>query len=608
MLKYGHFFNFIKSDFKQDFKMNNKLNFLFSLCIFVFACCVHPLFAQQKSLSDSSLQVLESFIQKEMKQNKIVGLSVALVDDQKIIWKKGFGYSDKAKAISPNEKTVYRVGSISKPFLALALMQLVEQGKLDLDAPIQQYIPELKIKSRFKNAPAITTRHILSHHSGLPSDILVDFFQDSVPHFSSIVDFLNQEYVCFPPNFVMAYSNAGYALLGKLVENISQEDFHSYTQKHLFEKMKMQTASYFPDSTVLKYYSKGYKGKKEEWNEPPIRDVPAGMLHASVSDISQAIKMLFADGKLNENQILKKETLAKMFETQNEKVALDFDTKMGLSWFKEGFGNHWEHAGGFIGHGGDTRVYHSELFVLPKQKLGVVVLTNSQNGNAVASEIAKKILDVSLEELKNIKRPEKEKSKIKLIKKSDLEKYNGTYLLGVDFIKFEAKKGKLKGKLNNQKAVLIPNNQNTFTPRLLLLGFIPITLKQQQLEIKAVSNTKAIVIVSKGDRILIGNEIKKSPINKNWKKYLGKYEFKNADEMSFIQSAELKEKDGFLVLKTHSETWGSLTAVFKTISDTQAIDLGIGRNRGYTLFLNPKEKSIRLAGITLQQKNDKAKQ
>ena len=107
-----------------------------------------------------------------MKANRIIGLSIALVDDQSVVWEQGFGFADKEKKLPATPETIYRLGSISKLFTATAAMQLADQGKLDIDKPVEVYLPEFSIKSRFTDAHAITPRNIMTHHSGLPRDYL----------------------------------------------------------------------------------------------------------------------------------------------------------------------------------------------------------------------------------------------------------------------------------------------------------------------------------------------------------------------------------------------------------------------------------------------------
>jgi CubicO group peptidase (beta-lactamase class C family) len=116
------------------------------------------------------------YIKEQMEKHDIVGLSIALVDDQTIVWQEGFGYEDKKNKIKATPKTRYWAGSITKLFTAMGTMKLVEEGKVDIDKPFKTYLPEFSIKSRFGSTDDITPRTIMTHHSGLPGDWLDGMF------------------------------------------------------------------------------------------------------------------------------------------------------------------------------------------------------------------------------------------------------------------------------------------------------------------------------------------------------------------------------------------------------------------------------------------------
>jgi len=113
-----------------------------------------------------------ALVRHEMKKRDVTGLSIALVDDQRVVWAEGFGYADKDGSVPASPETVYRAGSISKLFTATAAMQLAERGRLGIDRPLGDYLPGFSIRTRFTDAAPVTPRSIMAHHSGLPSDYL----------------------------------------------------------------------------------------------------------------------------------------------------------------------------------------------------------------------------------------------------------------------------------------------------------------------------------------------------------------------------------------------------------------------------------------------------
>jgi CubicO group peptidase (beta-lactamase class C family) len=170
-------------------------------------CASRPLPPQSVARGDYEpvKAYLAALIQYEMKKRDVTGLSIALVDDRTILWAEGFGYADQAAKIPATSDTVYRAGSISKLFTATAAMQLAERGRLDIDAPLSASLPQFGIKSRFAGAGAITPRTIMTHHSGLPRDLLQGMWVEAPEPFTAVAHRIRDEYAAYPPNYVFSY-------------------------------------------------------------------------------------------------------------------------------------------------------------------------------------------------------------------------------------------------------------------------------------------------------------------------------------------------------------------------------------------------------------------
>ena len=154
--------------------------------------------------------MLDAFIRREMADKQLPGLAVALVEGSRIIWRQGYGFSDPTVKTPITADTVFRVGSVSKLFTDIAVMQLVEQGKLDLDAPVTKYLSEFKPRNSF-NKP-VTLRQLMSHRSGLVREPPVgNYFDSNAPTLAATVDSLNQTALVYVPETHVKYSNAGIA-------------------------------------------------------------------------------------------------------------------------------------------------------------------------------------------------------------------------------------------------------------------------------------------------------------------------------------------------------------------------------------------------------------
>src|SRR5574341_226143 len=185
-------------------------------------------------------QDIGRLIERAMHKNDVTGLSIALVDDQQVVWAQGFGHADEKNNIPATPETVYRVGSLAELLTATAAMQLAEQGKIDLDRPLQTYLPEFSIKGRFSDPQPITLRHLMSHHAGLPTNFLKGMWSTTPAPFTSLVDVLRNEYTAYPPNVVWSFSNLGVTLVGHVIEKISGESFATHLEKAVFRPLGMR--------------------------------------------------------------------------------------------------------------------------------------------------------------------------------------------------------------------------------------------------------------------------------------------------------------------------------------------------------------------------------
>src|SRR5262249_4289384 len=201
------------------------------------------------------IRALETWLEKEMPLKKIPALSIALVDDQEIVWAKGFGFADSGKNKPATAETVYRVGSVSKPFTALLLMLLVELGLVDLDAPVQDYLPDFQPVN--KTGKKITLRQMVSHRSGLVRESPVgNYFDETGPSLADMVKSLNKTELVYTPETKTSYSNAALSTVGYLLERMSKERFERLIQKKLLDPIGMKDSSFDPSPEQRKRLAK----------------------------------------------------------------------------------------------------------------------------------------------------------------------------------------------------------------------------------------------------------------------------------------------------------------------------------------------------------------
>ncbi len=190
---------------------------------------------------------ITSLVQEEMKRHNIQGMSIALVDDQRIVWAEGFGYADRDKRIAAMPETIYPAGSIAKLFTITAALQLADQKRIDLDQPLQTYLPEFSMKTRFVDSGPITLRTMMTHHSGLPSDRLREMISRNPTSLAETERELQDEWVAYPPNFIFSYSNVALRLLGLVIEQAGHKEFNSHLKETLFLPLNMVNTSFVPN-------------------------------------------------------------------------------------------------------------------------------------------------------------------------------------------------------------------------------------------------------------------------------------------------------------------------------------------------------------------------
>lgn len=531
-------------------------------------------------------QTLQQTIEKLMKQNGIVGLSIALVDDQSVVWSEGFGYADKAKKHKATPETVYRVGSISKLFTATAAMQLVEQGKFDIDKSLQTYIPEFSIKTRFAEAGPITPRHLMTHHSGLPEDYRIGWRATRpVESFTQLVDKLPDEYTAYPPNLILAYSNLAVSLLGTAIENTCSAPFSTCLEQNLLQPLGMSNTEFASGASDSVMMSKEY-GRTGLVPASFMRDVPAGGLNSNALDLSRFMSMVFANGAIDGKQLISANSLNEMLRAQNADFPLDLDNRVGLAWFLEqtASGETIAHHGGDIGH------FHSFLVTIPSHKLGVVVLANTDSAGGVVMNIAKSALNLMLSEKSPVSGvAQASPAKIPLNPNSLPGHYASEY---VGLIRISDNRGRMRIKVLGKSFPLLlqPDGSAKFT----YANFGgEVTLRRDELSAHQVLILDSPVT----GRLLLGEKLAQPNLSKLWRQRLGRYQITNkGDEVDMPPALHLQIKDGFLIVQGDR--------VLIPLNDQEAIIAGLGRGLGETVTFEThgKQQKIRYLGLLAQRR------
>lgn len=550
---------------------------------------------------------LDRFAREQIKKHGVVGLSVAVLDDQRVVWAEGFGFADKARQIAATPQTLYRAGSISKVFTAAAAMQLAEAGQLDIDAPLVSALPEFSIRSRDANAAPITPRMIMTHHAGLPSDRAEGMWTEHPAHFTSVVEALRDEYRTFPPNFVHAYSNSGFSVLGAAIQQVSGMPYEYYMRDRLLIPLGMTASLFETAGPSGPHAAQAYTANGKPGDELALRDTPAGGLNTTAQELLQLARMWFAGGKINDTQVLSAAFLAEMQRPQNTAIPLDADLRVGLGWH---FSPDSVQGGGpVLFHNGGTLHHRSVLMLLPEHKLAVAVMANTASAMEPAMEIAGKALGLFLEAKSGIAQPhDRPLPPSTRYPAAPSEAFPGYYVTTLGFTEMRRQGDHLSVLVGGKKLALKGRKNGYLGLEYRLLGLFPINLgklSQVAFTRARIADHEILLAGDAGGFTLVGEKIEPKPIPAAWRARLGSYAYVGHDPLtaSQIRGVWLKIENDFLLAEVVGEEGPGISAL-EPVSDNEAILRGLGRGLGETVHVRQTNDgdTLHFEGLVFKRK------
>src|SRR5437879_913029 len=241
-------------------------------------------------------KTLESLIRQEMADKDLPAFSIALVDGNEVVWAQGFGYQDPEHKIPATDHTIYRVGSVSKLFTDIGIMQMVEAGKINLDAPVSEYIPDFHPQNPFREP--ITLRELMSHRSGLLREPPVgNYFDPDGPTLEATVRSMNSTELVYPPGSHTKYSNAGIAVVGYTLQQLNHKLFPEYLKQAVLAPLGMKASAFAPETQLIRNLAKAdmwsYDGLTFPAPTFELGLAPAGCIYSTVTDLARFLSVLF---------------------------------------------------------------------------------------------------------------------------------------------------------------------------------------------------------------------------------------------------------------------------------------------------------------------------
>jgi len=361
-----------------------------------------------------TIATINAMIPTVMEQMSIPGVTVALVDaENDFTWTAGFGYADTLESIPVDEHTLFALASISKTFTAVAVMQLVEAGIIDLDEPVVTYLPEFSqlpdILYGDGNYRNITVRMLLSHASGIMGNLMMGIMTTDGYYryfMENFFDNLAEFPMAAPERYMFAYANNNFTLLGLLVAALGTEyeslfdGFVSYTKENIFAPAGMEMTTFYLEEQHMPYLSQSYRNAETREDLVFLNALPTMGIFSNAYDMAQFMHIMLNDGALpDDGQLLSANSVGRMFELQNERLG----NPSRIAMYNMGFGLGILYNTGMegftrIGHGGNAIHFHSEMAIDRESGIGVFISVNSVSGLPAVGSLMTNILLTAIHE------------------------------------------------------------------------------------------------------------------------------------------------------------------------------------------------------------------
>jgi CubicO group peptidase (beta-lactamase class C family) len=325
-----------------------------------------------------TLEELQKAMKEVVEKNHVTGAGIALVSRGQLLWCGGIGKADLAASRDVTCDTEFRVGSISKTFVALALLKLEEEGRINLYARLQDVAPEIPLKNRWASSNPVRIVNLLEHTAGFddmqPSEVYNRHDRADYPLLDVFKRFQEPEDVRWPPGTRFAYSNPGYGIAGYLIEKITGQPFDAYIRKNLLAPLEITVGDFRLTDASRATLAQGYDGDPPR--AVPYKNIylrPAGDLKASPGELARLVQFFLRRGRAGDVQLLRPENIARM-EYPETLPSAKHGLRLGY-----GLANYTESEGGVITHGHDGGIdgFISSYRYMPEQNWGYVALLNS---------------------------------------------------------------------------------------------------------------------------------------------------------------------------------------------------------------------------------------
>ena len=537
----------------------------------------------ERSVSRYMGEIVESFRKRE----KLEGLSVAVVAGGETVMVLGEGWADKASGRPLTAETPMPVGSISKLFTTLAILQLAGENHISLDSPVSVYLPKLKMSDGGEER--IRVRDLLTHHGGLPGDRWGGWIPETsgLEELRSLPAELSDTTLISSPGTHFSYSNLGFDLLGLIIEQVSGMNYDAYIEENIFAAAGMSDAQVFPDKDDDRL-PLGY-GKGDPAPPACIRDIPAGAFLLSAEDGAAFIKALYPENGVG---LISETAMAEMLTRQNRDAAADGRFEIGLGfWLIDPFGIDTPLAS----HGGELPPFNSILITIPEHRAGIMVSSNDfgKDGSGAVSlgvELAEVLIDFLGESIPGVPLPPEREWKA-----GEPEEWAGLYPSAAGPIVIESRGDDMFIRMSGKTMHAVPREENALSLELRILG-IP-------LPIKALESIRLDLYKADGETWLglwmgglFGGSVRRIPLpvyDDEFSQYAGTYTLSHKSAPGPVDKLAIIEKKGIFFMEFK---FLGMDMIFPLRSEgkNHAVTAGQGRGLGEHLHFRETARGLSL--------------
>ena len=546
---------------------------------------------------------LESGIRSAMRRQGIVGMSAVVVSGGRRVLADGYGFADKSRKIPVTVDTVFPVASITKLFTATAVMQLVERGAVDLDSPVSRYLPRMAGPGGPDDAP--TVRQLLTHHAGIQGNIMEGFELKEpdptafrgVPHLVASLPRTSA------PDMVFAYCNAGYSVLGCLVEAAGGTGYTDAVERGILEPLGMSRTRFFTSLADAEDVVVGYEGRRPV-PVYPMRDIPAGALLSTAADMERFMGFVFDRGR---DGVLGRAAFDEMTRRQNAHVPLDGGFSIGLGyWLIAPFAA----DDAFVSHAGDIPPCHSVLVTIPGRRIGVFLAANSSRDPQALIPLAVELVRAVYVEQTGKAIDDPPLAPRVRLDPIDLERIAGRYASPLGLLEVNVGRGKLLTRIQGAPVELVPRADGSFSPELSLLGVLSVPvapLKKVSFGRFESGGKTCLRITALGIMAGVAEQLSAAEVPEAWKARAGRYAIVPRGANAAYRwprdvALEVDRRTGLLLL---SYTFAGQRAPFPLVAlnDGEAVIAGAGTGLGDAVAAHEEggDTFLEWAGLLLKR-------